>query len=238
MFGPSRGTMQAFYFADFGEHPPAGVLGGGDGLAGAASSGSRPTAGRAQPVIGDVELEPGEWVRGLEAGRRRLRRPARPPAEAVLDRRARGLGQRCGSDRALRRGADARRRGRPAGRRGRRRGSCAMAVADPVVISCAVAGSIVTGNPNQPRTRDDVIDETLAAAHAGAAIVHVHARSAGRRRLARSRRLRRDPRGGTRRGLRRDPQLHDRRLARHGAGGAPALARGRARRRVAELRHA
>ncbi len=52
-----------------------------------------------------------------------------------------------------------------------------MAVADPVVISCAVAGSIVTGNPNQPRTRDDVIEETLAAAQAGAAIVHVHARA-------------------------------------------------------------
>jgi 3-keto-5-aminohexanoate cleavage enzyme len=54
-----------------------------------------------------------------------------------------------------------------------------MAVADPVVISCAVAGSIVTGNPNQPHTRDDVISETLAAAQAGAAIVHVHARAPG-----------------------------------------------------------
>ena len=54
-----------------------------------------------------------------------------------------------------------------------------MAVADPVVISCAVAGSIVTGNPNQPHTRDDVISETLAAAHAGAAIVHIHARTPG-----------------------------------------------------------
>ncbi len=54
-----------------------------------------------------------------------------------------------------------------------------MAVADPVVVSCAVAGSIVTGNPNQPHTRDDVISETLAAAQAGAAIVHIHARSPG-----------------------------------------------------------
>jgi 3-keto-5-aminohexanoate cleavage enzyme len=53
-----------------------------------------------------------------------------------------------------------------------------MAVADPVVISCAVAGSIVTGNPNQPHTRDEVIAEVLAATEAGAAIVHVHARSA------------------------------------------------------------
>jgi 3-keto-5-aminohexanoate cleavage enzyme len=52
-----------------------------------------------------------------------------------------------------------------------------MAVADPVIISCAVAGSIVTGNPNQPQTRDDVIEETIAAAQAGAAIVHVHARA-------------------------------------------------------------
>jgi len=54
-----------------------------------------------------------------------------------------------------------------------------MAFADPVIISCAVAGSIVTGNPNQPQTRDDVIEETIAAAAAGAAIVHIHARAPG-----------------------------------------------------------
>lgn len=49
---------------------------------------------------------------------------------------------------------------------------------DPLVITCAVSGGIETGNPHQPRTRADVIREVLAAAAAGAAVVHVHARRA------------------------------------------------------------
>jgi 3-keto-5-aminohexanoate cleavage enzyme len=48
---------------------------------------------------------------------------------------------------------------------------------DPVVITCAVSGGIITDNPNQPETRDDVIRNVLAARDAGAAVVHVHARS-------------------------------------------------------------
>jgi uncharacterized protein (DUF849 family) len=51
-------------------------------------------------------------------------------------------------------------------------------MSDPVVITCAVAGGIDTGNPHQPHTRDQVVDEILGAASAGAAIVHVHARTA------------------------------------------------------------
>lgn len=47
----------------------------------------------------------------------------------------------------------------------------------PAMLTCAVSGGIVTGNPNQPVTRDDVIREALAAAQAGASIVHVHART-------------------------------------------------------------
>jgi 3-keto-5-aminohexanoate cleavage enzyme len=46
----------------------------------------------------------------------------------------------------------------------------------PTILTCAVSGGIVTGNPNQPVTRDAVIKEALEAAHAGASIVHVHAR--------------------------------------------------------------
>jgi 3-keto-5-aminohexanoate cleavage enzyme len=52
-----------------------------------------------------------------------------------------------------------------------------VSVSDPVVLTCAVAGGIITGNPNQPHTRDDVIREVLAAARAGASVAHVHARS-------------------------------------------------------------
>jgi N-methylhydantoinase B len=67
-FGPARGTMQAFYFADFGHFPPAGVLGGGDGSLAAVSRSSADGSEEPVPVIGDVLLEPGESVRGLESG--------------------------------------------------------------------------------------------------------------------------------------------------------------------------
>jgi N-methylhydantoinase B len=68
VFGPARGAMQAFYFADFGAFPPAGVLGGGDGSLAAVSKLNADGTEVAMPVIGDVALEPGEWVRGLESG--------------------------------------------------------------------------------------------------------------------------------------------------------------------------
>lgn len=50
-------------------------------------------------------------------------------------------------------------------------------MSDPVILTCAVAGGIITGNPNQPRTRDDVIREVVGAAEAGASACHVHART-------------------------------------------------------------
>lgn len=68
VFGPARGTMQAFYFADFGEHPPAGVLGGHDGSLAAVAKVESDGTQTPKPVIGDVVLQPGEWVRGLESG--------------------------------------------------------------------------------------------------------------------------------------------------------------------------
>jgi len=46
------------------------------------------------------------------------------------------------------------------------------------MLTCAVAGGVITGNPNQPVDRDDVIREAVGAARAGASIVHVHARTA------------------------------------------------------------
>jgi 3-keto-5-aminohexanoate cleavage enzyme len=47
---------------------------------------------------------------------------------------------------------------------------------DPAILTCAVAGGIVTGNPNQPVDRDDVIREAVGAVEAGASILHIHAR--------------------------------------------------------------
>lgn len=48
---------------------------------------------------------------------------------------------------------------------------------EPAILTCAVSGGIITGNPNQPSTRADVIREAVAAARAGASIVHIHART-------------------------------------------------------------
>jgi len=48
---------------------------------------------------------------------------------------------------------------------------------DPVMLTCAICGGIVTGNPNQPATREQVIESALGAARAGASIVHIHART-------------------------------------------------------------
>lgn len=45
------------------------------------------------------------------------------------------------------------------------------------MLTCAVAGGILTGNPNQPATRDEVVREAVGAAGAGASIVHIHART-------------------------------------------------------------
>ena len=68
VFGPARGTMQVFYFADFGANAPAGVLGGSDGSLAVVTKIELDGTQTAQPTIGDVELRPGEWVRGLESG--------------------------------------------------------------------------------------------------------------------------------------------------------------------------
>lgn len=50
-------------------------------------------------------------------------------------------------------------------------------MSDLAMLTCAVAGGVVTGNPNQPVNRDDVIREAVGAARAGASIVHIHART-------------------------------------------------------------
>lgn len=47
----------------------------------------------------------------------------------------------------------------------------------PVVITCAVVGGDrEPKNPNQPRTLDDIVREAREAVHAGAAVLHLHAR--------------------------------------------------------------
>lgn len=52
---------------------------------------------------------------------------------------------------------------------------------DKVIISCAITGSIHTPSmsPHLPVTPEDIADQTVGAAEAGAAIVHLHARVPG-----------------------------------------------------------
>ena len=60
--------MQVFYFADFADYPPLGALGGGPGGAALLRKLELDGSETALDPIGDVTLEPGEFVRGLEAG--------------------------------------------------------------------------------------------------------------------------------------------------------------------------
>jgi len=52
-------------------------------------------------------------------------------------------------------------------------------MADPVVITCALTGGIhgKEANPNLPEQPDEIVAQGVAAAAAGAAILHVHARN-------------------------------------------------------------
>jgi uncharacterized protein (DUF849 family) len=52
-------------------------------------------------------------------------------------------------------------------------------MADKVIITCAITGSVHTPSmsPYLPVTPDEISDQAIAAAHAGAAILHLHARN-------------------------------------------------------------
>jgi len=60
--------MRAFYLADFALNPPQGVLGGEPGMAASASVIGADGSERATEPVGDSLLEPGQWIRGVEAG--------------------------------------------------------------------------------------------------------------------------------------------------------------------------
>ena len=47
----------------------------------------------------------------------------------------------------------------------------------PAVISCALIGGFASRNPHHPRNFADIVREGVAAAQAGAAILHIHART-------------------------------------------------------------
>lgn len=55
--------------------------------------------------------------------------------------------------------------------------TAAVKAEQPAILTCAVSGGLVTTNPNQPVTREDVIAAAIGAAQAGASILHIHART-------------------------------------------------------------
>ncbi len=67
-YGPLHDPMTVAYFAEMHEDPPKGTHGGGPGSASAVYKVHRD--GREEPIppIGLVELQPGEFIRGFEAG--------------------------------------------------------------------------------------------------------------------------------------------------------------------------
>jgi 3-keto-5-aminohexanoate cleavage enzyme len=50
-------------------------------------------------------------------------------------------------------------------------------MSDPVMLTCAISGGVVTGSPHQPISREDVVREAVGAVEAGASILHIHART-------------------------------------------------------------
>ena len=55
--------------------------------------------------------------------------------------------------------------------------TAAVKAEQPAILTCAVSGGLVTTNPNQPVSRDDVIVAAVDAARAGASVLHIHART-------------------------------------------------------------
>jgi N-methylhydantoinase B len=60
--------MTVAYFAEMHEDPPKGTRGGGEGCRSRVSRILRDGSEQPLPPIGLVELQPGEFIRGLESG--------------------------------------------------------------------------------------------------------------------------------------------------------------------------
>src|SRR5258708_33882443 len=60
--------MRVFYMADYARHPANGVRGGLPGTAASAHEVAADGSEQQVEAIGDSLLQPGEWIRGVEAG--------------------------------------------------------------------------------------------------------------------------------------------------------------------------
>ena len=68
VYGPLHDSMTVAYFAEMHEDPAQGTRGGAPGQCSRAAKINQDGSEQALPPIGIVELQPGEWIIGLESG--------------------------------------------------------------------------------------------------------------------------------------------------------------------------
>jgi N-methylhydantoinase B len=84
IYGPRATPMRVFYMADYARHPAKGVRGGLPGTAASAHEIAADGSEKQVEAIGDSLLQPGEWIRGVEAGGGGYGDPLAREPEAVL----------------------------------------------------------------------------------------------------------------------------------------------------------
>jgi N-methylhydantoinase B len=85
IYGPRSTPMRVFYMADYARHPANGVRGGLPGTAASAHEVAADGSEQQVEAIGDSLLQPGEWIRGVEAGGGGYGDPLAREPEAVLN---------------------------------------------------------------------------------------------------------------------------------------------------------
>lgn len=84
IYGPRSTPLRVFYLADFARNPARGVHGGGAGGAASVHVIDADGGEHAMEPVGDCELQPGQWIRGVEAGGGGYGDPLERDPEAVL----------------------------------------------------------------------------------------------------------------------------------------------------------
>ena len=84
VYGPLHDPMTVAYFAEMHEDPPQGARGGASGQPSVVAKINRNGVEEPLPPIGLVDLQPGEWIRGREAGGGGYGNPLERVPERVL----------------------------------------------------------------------------------------------------------------------------------------------------------